>query len=261
MKTVALDDCEIFEHLEFETGCAIGTRARIGLVVLATDYTIEHEFRRIINMPGVDIYQARIRNEPTISPETLAAMGPLLTDTAALILPGDELDVLAFGCTSASMVMGEEFIDVRLRAAKPGARTTNPASAAFAAFNVLGAARIAVLTPYRRDVNEIVGDCIRRQGFEVPVFGSFNEEHDPIVAAIDGDSLRRAISKITDGREVDAVFVSCTGVRLVDAIAEIEADSGVPVTSSNHAMAWHCLRLAGVNETLPGLGRLFELTL
>ena len=107
-------DCEIFEHLEFETGSAIGARARIGLVVLATDYTIEHEFRRIINVPGVDIYQARIRNEPTITPETLAAMGPLLTDTAALILPGAELDVVAFGCTSASMVMGEEFVDSRL---------------------------------------------------------------------------------------------------------------------------------------------------
>ena len=95
----------------------------------------------------------------------------------------------------------------------------------------------------------------------MPVFGSFNEAHDPTVAAIDGDSLRRAIRKIIDGREVDAVFVSCTGVRLVDAIAEIEADCGIPVTSSNHAMAWHCLRLAGVNDTLPGLGQLFEHTL
>jgi maleate isomerase len=111
MKTAARDNCELVEHPEFETCSAIGARARIGLVVLATDYTIEHEFRRIINIPGVDVYQARIRNEPTITTETLAAMGPLLTDTAALILPGDELDVLAFGCTSASMVMGEAFVD------------------------------------------------------------------------------------------------------------------------------------------------------
>jgi maleate isomerase len=56
---------------------------------------------------------------------------------------------------------------------------------------------------------------------------------------------------------VDAVFVSCTSVRLVDAVAEIEAECGLPVTSSNHAMAWHCLRLAGVDTKLPGLGRLF----
>jgi maleate isomerase len=57
---------------------------------------------------------------------------------------------------------------------------------------------------------------------------------------------------------VDAVFVSCTSIRLVDAVAGIEADTGIATTSSNHAMAWHCLRLAGVEDTLPGLGRLFE---
>jgi maleate cis-trans isomerase len=32
-----------------------------------------------------------------------------------------------------------------------------------------------------------------------------------------------------------------------------------PVTSSNHAMAWHCLRLAGVSDPVPAAGKLFEL--
>jgi maleate isomerase len=31
------------------------------------------------------------------------------------------------------------------------------------------------------------------------------------------------------------------------------------VTSSNHAMAWHALRLAGIATCLPELGRLFGL--
>lgn len=255
---VATGDFEMIENLAFTTEKAIGARARIGLVVLATDYTVEHEFRQIISMPGVDFYEARIRNSPSITPESLAAMEPLITDTADLILPGDELDVLAFGCTSASMVLGEELVSERLRAAKPTAKTTNPVSAAFAAFDALGAHRIAVLTPYRRDVNDIVRDYIQKRGYQVPVFGSFNEEHDPTAAAIDGDSLRKAVEAITQGRDIDAVFVSCTSIRLIDAVASIEADSGIPTTSSNHAMAWHCLRLAGVSDKLAGFGRLFE---
>ena len=36
----------LIEHLPFTTAKVIGARARIGLVVLASDYTIEHEFRR-----------------------------------------------------------------------------------------------------------------------------------------------------------------------------------------------------------------------
>ena len=38
---------------------------------------------------------------------------------------------------------------------------------------------------------------------------------------------------------------------------EIEATLGKPVTSSNHAMAWHVLRLAGIGDPLPRWGRLF----
>jgi maleate isomerase len=73
-----------------------------------------------------------------------------LADSAAVILPGLPLASLAFGCTSATMVIGEEGVFARLRDARPEARPTTPVTAAF------GARRLAVLTPYRADVNEAV---------------------------------------------------------------------------------------------------------
>ena len=124
---------KIIERLPFETSQIIGSRARIGLVVLATDYTIEHEMRMLVNLPGVDIYHARIANSPNISPDSLRAMEPLITATAELILPGDTLDVLAYACTSASIVLGTSTVAKNLNAAKPEAKTTNPAFAAFQA--------------------------------------------------------------------------------------------------------------------------------
>lgn len=250
---------ELIEHLPFTTDAGIGAVARIGLVVLASDYTIEHEFRAMIREPGVDVFHARIPMSPQVTPETLAAMGPRITETVDLILPGDRLDVVGYGCTSASMVLTPEVVEARVKAARPDAKVTNPITAAMAAFDALGAKRIAVLTPYRRDVNEIVRAFITGRGYEVPVFGSFNEQNDPVVARIDAASLRGAVRTLTEGREVDAVFVSCTSVRLADAVAGIEAELGIPVTSSNHALAWHCLRLAGVTAPQEGLGRLFAI--
>jgi maleate isomerase len=255
--TTSDDGFTLIEHIPFTTAKVIGSRARIGLVVLASDYTIEHEFRTLLSIPGVDMYAARIRNSPQITPQTLAAMEPLLTETADRILPGDDLDVLAFGCTSASTVLGGDRIATLLAEAKPMARPSDPISAAFAAFDALGARRIGVLTPYRRDVNEIVWRYITSHGYQVPVFGSFNEEMDPVVATIDEDSLVQAIDQIRKGHEIDAVFVSCTSVRLADAVAGIERRTGLPVTSSNHALAWHCLRLAGIEDRIDGRGRLF----
>ena len=249
----------IIEHLPFETSQIIGSRARIGLVVLATDYTIEHEMRMLVNLPGVDIYHARIANSPNISPDSLRAMEPLITATAELILPGDTLDVLAYACTSASIVLGTSTVAKNLNAAKPEAKTTNPAFAAFEAFAALGAKRIAVLTPYAKNVNAMVQKSLEDVGFDVPVFGSFNEPHDPTVAAIDSQSLKTGIARITEGQDVDAIFISCTSVRMVADVATIETELDIPVTSSNHALAWHCLRLAGVDDKQPELGRLFSL--
>ena len=262
-------DFDLIENLSFTTLDTIGHRARIGLVVLSSDYTVEHEFRLCLNalaqtrpdyqLGDVALYQSRIANSPNITPETLAAMEPTITETAQRLLPDDHLDVLAYGCTSASMVLGPERICHLLNEAKPDAKTTNPVTSAFAAFHAFGAKKIAVLTPYRRDVNQIVRAGLLAGGFEVPIFGSFNEELDPVVATIDTQSLKVAIKTLVDQSQVDAVFVSCTSVQLMQAVEKIEAEIGLPVTSSNHAMAWHCLRLARIDDEIEGLGRLFKL--
>ena len=151
-------------------------------------------------------------------------MKPLIKKTADLILPGDELDVIAYGCTSASIVLGDETVADLLNAAKPTAKTTNPAFAAGAAFKALGVKRIAILTPYEKSVNELVQKSIEAKGFTVPVFGSFNENHDPTVAAINKSSLLNAIKKLLSVADFDAVFVSCTSVKLAESIVEIEGD-------------------------------------
>ena len=251
-------DMILIEHLPFQTDSGIASRARIGLIVLATDFTIEHEWRKIITpLAGVALYQSRILNDAQITPETLRAMEPRIASATDVILPGGELDVVAYGCTSASMAIGEEKVFQRIREVRPGAKGTTPITAAFAGFRAFGAKRIGVLTPYRADVNRIVASYIQARGFEVPVFGSFNEQDDSIVARITPESIRSGVRRLLDTAKVDCVFVSCTSVRLAEAARDIEAETGVPITSSNHAMAWHALRLAGVGDALPQWGRLF----
>jgi maleate isomerase len=252
------NDMLLIEHLPFDTDRGIASRARIGLIVLATDYTIEHEWRQIMTpLAGVALYESRIFNDQQITPETLRAMEPRIAMAADVILPGSDLDVVAYGCTSASMAIGEEKVFEKIRSVRPNALCTTPITAAFAAFRALGAKRIGVLTPYRADVNRIVAGYIAARGFTVPVFGSFNEENDSIVARIAPASIKAGVASILGLAKVDAVFVSCTSVRLAEAASAIEAEIGIPVTSSNHAMAWHALRLAGVGDAMPQWGRLF----
>lgn len=246
-------------HMAFQLDGGIAHRARIGLIVLATDHTIEHEFRQIYRLDGVALYESRIANSSEITAATLAEMERGLAAAAAVILPGTTLDVIAYGCTSGAIVIGEEKVFQRLREARPGVACTTPITAGIAGLKKLGAKRIALLTPYVDEVNQMFRRHVEGQGIAVPVMGSFNHSDDNEVARISQASIKDAVRDLAREPSVDGVFVSCTSLRVADIAEALEAELGKPVTSSNHALAWHCLRLAGINDSLPGLGRLFRI--
>jgi maleate isomerase len=258
--TSVQDDMILLEHLPCELDGGIAERASVGLIVLATDYTVEHEWKIIFNqVPGVALYHSRIYNDDIITPESLRAMEPKITESTRLITPDMPLDVVAYGCTSASMAIGEERVFENIHKAKPEAKCTTPITGAFAAFKAFDAQRIGVLTPYPESVNRIVAKYMTDRGVNVPVFGSFNEDRDSRVSRISPESIEKGIHELIKHADVDAIFVSCTSVRLVEACRDLEKSLKLPITSSNHAMAWHTLRLAGINDSLPELGSLFTL--
>jgi maleate isomerase len=245
------------QFMPFALDPGIAHRAAIGVIVLATDQTIEYEYRKIFQLDGVALYQSRIANAAEINPTTLAQMEAGLTEAAAVIRPGMPLDVVAYGCTSGTVVIGEENVFRRIRQAWPKAQCTTPITGAIAGFKALGVERIALLTPYIDQVNRLFRKFVEDRGIEVPVIGSFNHENDNDVARIGAESIRGAVLELGRHPAVDAVFVSCTSIRVAEAASSLEAELGKPVTSSNHAMAWHCLRLAGIADPLPQWGRLF----
>jgi maleate isomerase len=235
----------------------VARRAAIGLLVLATDQTMEDEFRHLVRQDGVALYHSRLWNDAAITPATLRAMRERIAPATALILPGCPLDVVAFGCTSASMELGEEEIFRQIRKARPEVACTTPVTAAFAAFEALGAHRIGVLTPYSAEVNAGVCAYLMARGANVAAFATFDRQDDLEAARIAPDSIAAGIEQLAGATRLDAVFVSCTSLRLAGIVEDVEARIGIPVTSSDHALAWHCLRLAGVADAVPGVGQLF----
>jgi maleate isomerase len=250
---------DAYTRLAFTLDEGICRRAAIGLVVLATDHTIEHEWRDLLKQDGVAFYESRVYNSADITPERLAEMEDRIAPAVALIRPAERIDVVAFGCTSASMVIGEDTVFARIREARPDAAATTPITAALAALRALGAERTALLTPYVRSINDYMREYIESRGHRITRIASFEHSNDNEVARIDAASLRTGVECLANHDDVDAIFVSCTSLRIAGLIPELEAAFGKPVISSNYAMAWHALRLAGVRDGEPRLGRLFAL--
>ena len=102
-------------------------------------------------------------------------------------------------------------------------------------------------------------DYIEARGVGITRMVSFEHANDNEVARIDAASLLAAVERLAQYPDVDAVFVSCTSLRIAELIPELEERIGKPVISSNFAMAWHALRLAGVEDREPHRGKLFAL--
>jgi maleate isomerase len=90
-------------------------------------------------------------------------------------MPGLPLDVIAYGCTSGSMLIGIEKVHARTHEVRPEVACTAPLQAAIAAFQALSSSNIDLVTPYMDDINRRLRGYIQDSGFKVPVMGSWNE--------------------------------------------------------------------------------------
>jgi maleate isomerase len=232
-------------------------RAKIGLVVLAMEQTVEDD-AVTLTPPGVGIHFSRIAMSNDATVETLGAMAPGITASAGLLLPEDHLDVVSYTCNSGTMVIGEDGVMAALRAAKPEAKPTTVMTSVVRGLHAVGARRIVVTTPYLDEVNDYVLAFLEMHGFEVLDIQGLNIRENTAIDRVDPEFMRE-FARGLDRPDAEAVFVCCGALRTLDITGALEADVGKPVVVSNQAMMWDCLRLAGIEDVIEGYGRLFEL--
>lgn len=244
--------------LPFRLDKGIASKAAMGLIVLKTDETIEAEFARVFDTPGVGLFHARIPVAQEITPDTLQEMEAALPTAVALLPSVFPIDVVGYACTSGATVIGAENISKIVTKIHPKAKTTDPITAVMAALHAVGARNIGLVTPYVAEVSAAMIALLKSNGFEVVKFGSFEQQEDATVARISTESIYDAICDIGVATGVDAVFVSCTNLRTFDVIERAEIRIGKPVISSNQALAWHMHELSELEEPANGPGMLFS---
>ena len=239
-------------RLAFASSDPIGHRATLGLIVLQADETIEPEFHRLVDQPGVALYVTRIPSGRNVTPETLAAMAEALPAAAGLLPRSLAFDVVGYACTSGATFIGSETVARKVCSAVRTENVTDPLKAVIAACGALRVRHLGFVTPYVMAVSGAMRAALEERGLEITAFGSFEQAEERTVARIDPHSVLDAALRVGSAA-CDAVFVSCTNLRTVDIIATAEAQLGKPIITSNQALAWHMLRSAGID----GPGREF----
>ena len=223
----------------------IGTRATLGLIVLQADETLEQDARRLLPLDGVALYTSRVPSGDAVSTESLAAMEEHLPAAARLLPRAARFDAVGYGCTSGAMTIGAARVAEQVRRGVATRHVTDPLTGARAALVRLGVRRLAIVSPYVGSVAEPLADAFRRAGHEVVSTLTFGEETEERVARIDPASIRAA-ALAADRPEAQAIFLSCTNLRTLDVIPDIEAATGKPCLSSNLCLLQHMAALSGI---------------
>ena len=248
--------------LDFTTDEGIGNAARLGMIILQSDQTVEHEAAKLIYGSGITnrigLYHTRIPNQMEITEETLKEMAQALPQSAALMPAEFGFDAIGYGCTSAATIIGEARVDRLIKSVHPNAKTTNPITACKAALHAVNVTSLALLTPYAISVTQAMQDNLGAAGFDVTAVATFNQTDDFTVARITSQSIYDAVIEIGRNEACEAVFISCTSLRALPIIEAAEAVLGKPVLSSNQVFIWHLMRLAGLSDSPKSGGQLFQ---
>ena len=232
-----------------------GWRTRLGLIVPSSNTTNEPEFYD--SLPdGVSLHTARMRLEDTTADDLEQMAGEIAR--CADLLSTANVDVVAYGCTTGSLVKGhgyDEEIESRLSAATevPAVATAASVKRAFAVLNLDS---VAIATPYIDNLNKKEKNFLEERGYEVTAISGLQISQNVKIGAQYPETAYRE-ARTVNTSDADGMFLSCTNYRTFEIINQLETDLGKPVVTSNQATLWDALRIANVDVTLD-LGRLFE---
>jgi len=245
------------KRAETLVGHVYGWKAKLGIMPTMDDMVLEPELN-CMAPEGVAIYAARLRkpNNDTNAATQAAALNSLEDCVQALLWARP--NVICLGSTSSSFVggvdQGKKIIQ-RIEKNSGGIPGTSISDALIHAIAAFGATKVSVITPYVEELNEKEREFMEESGLEVAnVTGMRLLSSDDICGLEPSAIMSFARKHFHDS--ADLLVMSCTGLHTAPIIEKLERTIKKPVVSSNSAALWRMLRLARVDEKIPGLGRL-----
>lgn len=244
------------ETIPFDLGTPASGTNTLGLIVLKFDETLEQDFRRLFPSRDLALYTSRVPSGAEVTTDTLQQMAQTLPASAALFPPAARFDVVGYGCTSGTTMIGAAKVAALVQQSVKTPAVTDPLTAAIAACRALNITRLGMVTPYVAEVSLPVQRAFEAAGIAVPALVSFGEAGEENVARITAASVKAAAIQVGQ-KDVEAVFLSCTNLQTLDVIADLETTLNKPVLSSNSVLAWHMAQLSGAPLAADAPGRVF----
>jgi maleate isomerase len=239
-----------------------GYRRLFGILGPSTNTIVQPDFDDLRPV-GVTNHYSRIvtPNSKAISNETFMAGTQKIAEgvlDAVRSVMTCEPDYLVMGMSAITFYGGLKGADAFQRSIEQTAGVkisigSHSCAAALAAYG--GIRRIAFLSPYYPVANAEVRGYFAEAGFETVRDVPLQCPSWTSIAQVPEARLVRVLREL-DGPDIDAIVQVGTNLSMMRLAAEAESWLGKPVIAINAATYWHALRANGIDDRVPGFGRL-----
>jgi maleate isomerase len=226
-----------------------------GVLIPSTNTTVEIEFSRLLPA-SLQVHVGRLLTSGT---------GPFAPskdddiDYQAKLLGTAKVEVISLAQTSASLFADDYDANVTQRiSAAANCPAITSAQAIGQSVQALGARRIALVSPYSPPVIERAKRYYEDKfGLEVVALEGFAATDSYMIGKLGPENARDAFRRI-NRPQIEVLVVPGGNFPTMPFIPDWEREFGKPVITTNQAALWAMMRIMGVRDPLPGLGRLLS---
>lgn len=238
------------------------TAAKIGVLVPFTNTNLEPDM--VLMRPlGTTVHFQRMGGydvDEIPGSDQMAGLGASDISHDLRMISGVRPDVVLYGCTSATLTHGPSFdadLAKQIKAGS-GAISLTAAGSLIAGVKAVGAAKVGFSSPYLGEINEQAMAFLAENGIETVRCADVGRE---LGNYGQGELTPDEVFDLAcqaDHPDAQAIVLSCTDMRSVEAIERVEAKLGKPVVTSNQAMMFCLMRALNLprHDRMPG--RLFN---
>lgn len=236
-----------------------GTLGRLAVVSPAPGVNVNTQLHRNLH-PDIGIAGIPVDYD-AVTCEGIQAMSERTVEAVKLFKKSYSPDMVFFACTTGSLIGGDGYdrrIAQELKEAAGARHASTTTTAVLRALERLKARRLTIITPYPDEVNQRERVYFEHLGYTVDAIAGLGHENPSLVPKTRPEEIY-ALAKKCWRPTSEALFISCTGLCILEVIPGLEEELKVPLVTSNQASIWEIGEFFGAHG--PGaperLGRLF----
>ena len=136
-----------------------------------------------------------------------------------------------------------------------GIPVLNASAADHEALRTVGAKKVAVVTPFNAEIDAHVKANTEAAGFEVVAIKGTCAPSLPEICETPLDDIRAVFHEVSKS-DCDAILQVGTALPVVAMIEELETELNKTIIACNAAVYWQTLRKIGIDDAVPGFGKL-----